>query len=236
MKSIKYVVAIMLFAFTYTTVSAQGGKKMNHERKADIGMMKKELNLSEEQTQKVLEVRTASQAKMKVLKADDKLTREEKKAELVKIRKEQKIEMDAILTDEQEEKRKELHESKRAEKKMMKEERRQKYGELRNLRAEFDQRISDEDKQELARLRLVLKSEKEERTRGSRGEGHEKRQAFKEAHKSEFESLKNLAEKYEEEIEKFLEQKEMPVKERGKKGGKRNKQIASRFLLMDQKM
>jgi hypothetical protein len=237
MKSIKFLVALVLFTFTTAAMSAQGENKMKHKQKSDINTIKKELNLTEEQTQKVMEARTATQAKMKVLKADENMTREEKKAVFMEIREEQRAKVDAILTDEQKAKRNALREEKKAEMKVKNQERKKERAELLKARAEFDQKISEEDRQEIDRLREVLKKEKQERGRGMRGKDGARgmRSEFREANKDELESLKQLTEKYEAEIEEFLGTKEMIAKERAEREGKRKKHAASRFLLMEER-
>jgi hypothetical protein len=255
MKSIKFLAAICLITFSSAIISAQGEKKVKHKEKAGISEIKEDLNLSEEQTLKVMESRTAAQAKIKVLKADEKMTREEKKAAFREIREDQKKDMDAILTKEQKEKRKEIGKSKRADMKKKREESKEKRKEMMEYRAEFDSKISEEDKQELARLRTVLEADRPTRGKGMRGEkgkggmkgkvkgegremkekGSEKRSEFREAHKEEFESLQRLSEKYEKEVEEFLGSKKTLQKEKAVKEEKRKKKMAARFLLMEKK-
>lgn len=224
----------MILAFAVGMISNVTAQK--HERRhqqIDVSELKEELDLTEEQTHKILEARTASSAKMKVLRADENLSKEEKRTQARAIRKENKAVLDEVLTEEQKAKSKALRKEKAAKRK---EEGKAKRDRIKTLRSEFNSQISSEDKAELERLRKVLK---QERVKGAnKRKSAEEREKFKADHKEDFEALDALSEKYSEDVTAFLkskkdsavDEKKDKKKAKGKRKGK-EKRVA-RFLLM----
>jgi len=219
-----------------------GQEKGKLKKKPKINELKEELHLSEEQTHKILEARTVTKAKMKVLRADEKLTKEEKRTVAKKIKHEHKMTMDKVLTKEQKEKSTLLRKERKAK---LKQNNKVKRDKLKTYRSAFDGQISEEDRIEIARLRNVLKKGRKHND-GERP-SKEERIKFKEAHKSDFDSLEKLSTKYEEDVKLFMEKNgvmkdELPrkgkarkLKQKGPRKGKGNNNRTSRFLLMEYK-
>ncbi|GLR20133.1 hypothetical protein [Portibacter lacus] len=240
MKKLK-MTGMIMFALMIATFSfAQKGHKK------DLNKLNSELNLTDDQSLELQKARTAAQAKMKVIRADENLSKDEKRTEIRKMRTEQKEVMDKVLTDEQKLKMKELRKEGRKNGEMKRERGKEDRAELKKMRAEFDSKISAEDKAEITRIKEALKGDREKGKMEA-----EDREAFREAHKADFEKLKEISEKYKPEIQALMKDKsEMRNKEKsgekkmksedqkrehkGKRDGKGKRgNKTTGFLLMD---
>jgi len=93
---------IAIFALT-ATVNAQDkmGKKGNHHRKHDKGMMTKQLNFSEDQKKQAKSINADFRKKMQELNKNENITVKEQRERKSAILKERKTKMDGLLTAEQ---------------------------------------------------------------------------------------------------------------------------------------
>lgn len=73
-----------------------------------LSQMKQRLQLSDDQTEQLKNIQDATQKRMKAIRADDGLSREQKKESLRKLMKEQKESMAKLLTEEQRKKLKDM--------------------------------------------------------------------------------------------------------------------------------
>lgn len=233
MKKILNIALVLLVGLTSSSVFAQKG-----QRGQNIDELKSQLNLNAEQIAAFEKMKTTNKQKMKSLKNDESMSKEDKRAAFMELRKDQKAATDKILTTEQKAKLSELKKDKRKEQKVKhaekSAERKEKAKQIQSLRAEFDQQIADDDKERIAELRTIFKEKRgemrgkskkggkrslsdEEKTK-ARAQAEEKRAQFKAEYKAEIEELEALNEKYSSDIKAFMKEKgianEEKVKER----------------------
>lgn len=113
----KYILAVCALALGFTVPSiraedapaAPKKEQKEHGPKGGDGqMMKEKLGLSDAQAEQIKKIHEESRAQMEKLKKDESLSKEDKMAEMKKIREATKAKVDAVLTPEQREKAKEL--------------------------------------------------------------------------------------------------------------------------------
>lgn len=127
---------VILLSFSFTLVNAQEGRREGRRGFA----LPQELNLSNEQQQKVESVNADFKAKMTELRSKSDLTKEDKRAKMKELRKEHRDAINNILTPEQQEKMKEL---KAKREKAMSMRGNKKQGKQMDMRAHHRNRMKD---------------------------------------------------------------------------------------------
>ena len=180
----------------------------------DLTQLASELDLTESQIANLDKVKAKVQLEMQALKSDESLSDEDRKAKMHQLRKDSKSEVETILSDEQKEKLRELRSEKREKVKEHHKESRakkaEKRAELSLLRAEFDASIDSEDKVKIAKIKALMKTHRAE-MKATKKRNHENmkrnNEDFKNKNADEVAALKELTEKYNEEIKSFLSEK-----------------------------
>lgn len=127
----KFLIPISFCILVITTVNAQEKKSIERKQKAQHQKheIKKQLNLSEDQKNKMKSIHKKYREQAKVLKSNDDITRGDYKKQMGEINEKRKIEVEANLTSEQKNKMKEIRENKQRE---MKEMRAERFEKMRN--------------------------------------------------------------------------------------------------------
>ena len=121
----KLIIPICFCLLIVTSLSAQEKQGVNRKQKAQHQKheIKKQLNLSEDQKNKMKSIHERYREQAKVLKSNDDITRGDYKKQMGEINEKRKIEVEANLTSEQKNKMKEIRENKQREMKEMRAER-----------------------------------------------------------------------------------------------------------------
>ncbi len=212
------------------------GQAISEKRLSKMEKMKSELNLSQDQMKQMEERRV----EYDLILADEALSKEEKKERLIKM----KVGQKEILDEAQKQKMKEIKAEKSAERMMKNHERKAFKSKVKTYRAEFDSKITEEDKATLAKIKKTMELRRAEGAVREKGENRE-----------ELKMLRSLGLKYDTQVKEFLQAKGVPsnqevgqkkVKKKrqakvgqGKKeetmrgrGNRKNRRVV-RFLLMD---
>ena len=180
----------------------------------DLTQLASELDLSESQIAELDKVNATVKLEMQALKSNESMSYEDRKAKMHQLRKDSKSEVAKILSDEQKEKLRELRSERREKiKEQHKDSRAKKEertAELSKLRAEFDASIDSEDKVTIEEIKASIKAHRSE-MKAMKKRNHEdmkrNKQDFKNKNSNEVLALKELTEKYNEEIKSFLNEK-----------------------------
>lgn len=121
----KLIIPFVLSLLMITTINAQEQRGSERKQKAQHQKheIKKQLNLSEDQKNKMKSIHEKYREQAKVLKSNDDITRGDYKKQMGEINEKRKIEVEANLTSEQKNKMKEIRENKQREMKEMRAER-----------------------------------------------------------------------------------------------------------------
>ena len=252
MKNRNFVYICLLIMSTFLTFQLTAQPDRQHRKGGDrmLGMLehlKTELELSEEQLTQLEKLKTEIKEQRVALKEQEFENPEDRRASVRALMEDTKAKVDAILTDEQkellQEKRKAQHERMKA--KMDKVDKEGLHQELKNYhetnikpvileqRVKLESAISDDDKATLESIRSVLSDLPKPDFKGRRhkhrlkGEGmKQERPELTDEQKEARASLKELTEKYGENIEALLAELQ-PQQEEWKKA---TREIAKSYL------
>lgn len=159
MKRLFLSLAILVGLSFSVSVNAQDAKRGNKRGFA----LPQELNLTNDQQQKVESVNTDFKAKMTELKGKSDLSKEDKRAKMRELRKEHRDAINNILTPEQQAKLKELQSQKEKEMSM----RHKKHSKQMNKRGDYmkDLNLTDKQKQDIKALNEEYKLKTKELTK-----------------------------------------------------------------------
>lgn len=211
-KSIKYFGVSAMLLLSATLIQAQHPQhRMN---KQGYDNLKSELNLSEAQQAELKKLQKENQIKREMIRKDEKISIEEKRASMRQIREEQKQAMENILSEEQKGKLELLKKERQVERQekfqQRKEMHQQEISKMKQLRKEFDQKISAEDRDKIEAYKAKRSLHREEMNLIDKENVElrkQKMQQFRSENEKERAEIKQLGEKYKDEMKAFMTEK-----------------------------
>jgi len=100
MKSLKWLVALVFFAASFSVHAQRSERNPEEMAKQRTEQMTKEFNLTEEQQAEVHKINMASAEEIKVIR-QEKLTADERKERMAELRKNNREKISEVLTEEQ---------------------------------------------------------------------------------------------------------------------------------------
>jgi Spy/CpxP family protein refolding chaperone len=240
--TMKKYILLSIICLIAISVSLQAQRPPHHGGKQHIEKMKEHLELTDEQVAQFEKMDKSLRAEMMGIKKSDNLSMDEKHAKMEELHAKKKGMMDQILTSEQKTKmeahhaeRKEKHEEHKGKMKERHAKRKAFMQEkvlpfMMGKRAELDKDIKKKERKQIAKLRAVAMTAKEEMKKqheemktkrekgdkpphfGKKGKGHHHRKGIEKMfmmkmmkeHEAEFKQAEALAEKYADEIDAIM--------------------------------